>query len=161
MKRIVCFLLLCAMLAFGGCSASRGDFFDVFCGGYTAEVTGTLYGMPFSAKIEMAPQGEEGTPPATVTFYAPSEISGTVLTRAANGTVTLSSEGLTVGDMGGVGAALFSLFPMGGAVRGTTVDKSSGHTLVLCDGVELAFLPDGTPYSVKTADVTATVVKWQ
>ena len=160
MKRIVCFLLLCAMLALGGCGAPRGDFFDVFRGGYTAEVTGTLYGMPFSAKIEMAPRGEEGTPPATVTFYAPSEIGGTVLTRAANGTVTLSSAGLTVGDMGGVGAALFSLFPTGGAVRETTVDES-GHTLVLCEGVELAFLPDGTPYSVKTADVTATVVKWQ
>ncbi len=160
MKRSVCLLLLLILLACAGCSAPRGDFFDVFRAGYTAEVEGTLYGMPFSAKIEMAPRGEEGTPPATVTFYAPSEIRGTVLTRAANGAVTLSSEGLAVGDMGGVGAVLFSLFPTNGAVRGSTVDDS-GHTLLLCEGVELAFLPDGTPYSVKTEDVTATVVKWQ
>ncbi len=160
MKRIMLSLLLMVALAFFGCATPRGDFFDAFRAGYTAEIEGTLYGMSFSAKIEMAAMGEEGVPPATVTFYAPQEIAGTVLARAADGTVTLSSEGITAGDMGGVGAVLLSLFPTAGAVTETTVNDA-GHTLVLCEGAELTFLPDGTPYSIKNADVIATVVKWQ
>ncbi|MBR2463866.1 MAG: hypothetical protein IKM42_03410 [Clostridia bacterium] len=159
MKRFLLVFSLLVALAFSGCAAPSTDFFAAFRGGYVAEVEGTLYGMPFSARIEMGKTEEVPCVPATITFYAPEEISGTVIARAADGAITLTSGGVSTGDMGGVGAALFSLFPTSGSVRKTeTTDE--GRTRLTLEGVELEFLSDGTPYAVKTEDVTATVVRW-
>lgn len=159
MKRILSVFALLALVVFSGCATPNSDFFDAFREGYVAEVEGTLYGMPFSAKIEMGQQGQDVCAPATITFYAPAEISGTVIARAANGAITLTSGGASTGDMGGVGAALFSLFPTDGSVYETKTTEE-GRTRLICEGFELEFLSDGTPYSVKTGDVSATVVRW-
>ena len=159
MKRIFCLVLIFALVACAGCSVKKADFFDVFRGTYTAEVEGTLYDVAFSAKIEMGAQGEGGCAPATITFYAPDALSGTVITRAQDGRVTVESGGLLASDMGGVGAALFSLFPIAGEVTHTEV-TDEGRTRLLVEGVEIEFLADGTPYSVKAEDVTVTVIKW-
>ncbi len=160
MKRILLVFSLLAVLVFSGCAAPSTDFFAAFRGGYVAEVEGTLYGMPFSARIEMGKEGESVCVPATITFYAPEEISGTVIARAADGVITLTVGGASAGDMGGVGAALFSLFPTSGSVRKTETTEE-GRTRLILEGAELEFLSDGTPYAVKTADVSAVVVSWQ
>lgn len=159
MKRILSVFALLALVVFSGCAAPNSDFFDAFRCGYVAEVEGTLYGMSFSAKIEMGEQGENVCAPATITFYAPEEISGTVIARAADGAITLTCGGASTGDMGGVGAALFSLFPTSGSVRKTETTEE-GRTRLTLEGAELEFLSDGTPYAVKTEDVAATVVRW-
>lgn len=159
MKRFLLVFSLLTVLVFSGCATPSTDFFDVFRGGYVAEVEGTLYGMPFSAKIEMGEQGENVCAPAIITFYAPEEISGTVIARAADGAITLTSGGASTGDMGGVGAALFSLFPTSGSVRKTETTEE-GRTRLTLEGIELEFLSDGTPYAVKTEEVVATVVRW-
>ena len=160
MKRMIFSLFLLALVLFPSCAAPRGNFFDVFGGGYTAEVEGTLYGMDFSATLKIEKGSGDGVPPATVTFYAPAELSGTVIARAGDGTVTLTAGGLTVADMGGVGAALFSLLPTDPTIIESTVTEE-GHTLVRFEGGELTLLSDGTPFAIKTPDVTATVVEFK
>ena len=160
MKRMVACFLCLWLTALVGCGVKNEDFFDVFRGAYTAEVEGTLYGIEFSAKIEMGEQAEGGFVPATITFYAPKELSGTTLSRAGDGGITVKSGGLLVSDMGGVGAALFALFPTTGAVESVEVTEE-GHTRLLLGTTEIEFLSDGTPYSVKNADLCVTVVNWQ
>ncbi len=160
MKRTVFSLFLLALVLFSSCAAPTGDFFEVFEGSYTAELEGTLFEFDFCATLQMEKSEGEGVAPATVTFYAPEEISGTVITRTGDGTVTLTAGELTVSDMGGVGEALFSLFPTDAAVTESSVSEE-GHTLVRFEGGELTFLEDGTPYTVKTPNVTATVVKFK
>ncbi len=159
MKRFLCCIVFLVAAVFAGCGTQKGDFFDVFRGGYTAEVEGMLYGVSFSAKIEMGEKGEGTYAPATITFYAPKELSGTAIVRKADGGVTVESGGLLAADMGGVGAALFSLFPTVGAVDRTEV-TDEGRTRLLVEGTEIEFLADGTPYSVKNEHVSVTVVKW-
>ena len=63
-------------------------------------------------------------------------------------------------DMGGIGAALFDLFPTSGAISHTEVTPE-GRTRLIVGDTTLELLADGTPYSVKTADVSATVIRWQ
>lgn len=160
MKRVLCVFVLPLLLVLAGCSTPKSDFFDMFRGGYEAEIAGTLYGIDISAKIEMGKVQEGACAPATITFYAPEEISGTVITRADDGTITLFCGDVVAGDMGGVGAALLTLFPTSGSISKTEV-TDEGHTRVALEGIELEFLPDGTPYSVKTGDLHVTVVQWQ
>ena len=159
MKRILlCGILFLAVLLLG-CGGESTDFLAPFGTSYVAEVTGTLCGLDFSATVERRAQGEDAYAPTTVTFYAPSELSGTTLTRAADGRVTVKSGGLAVGDMGGIGASLFDLFPTSGAISHTEV-TSEGRTRLTVGNATVELLADGTPYSVKTADVSAVVVNW-
>ena len=160
MKRAFLCVALLLVAVFWGCGRKNVDFFDPFRAAYTAEVEGVLYGLPFSATIEMGERGEGGVAPATVILYAPSELSGTTLTRAADGSITVKSGGLSVSDMGGVGAALFSLFPQTGSATHAEVSEE-GRTRVLWEGGEIEFLADGTPFSVRTEHVSVTVVSWR
>ncbi|MBQ9802500.1 MAG: hypothetical protein IJW51_05470 [Clostridia bacterium] len=160
MRRILTFLCLLACLCLGACGVREADFFEVFRAGYVAELTGTAYGQEFSARLEMGAATDTGVPPATLTFYAPSTLAGTVLSRAADGSVTLSYGDVSTALPSGAGETLFSLFPTAGAIELAEVCEN-GHTRVVSGKVEWELLADGTPYAVKTADVTATVVKWQ
>ena len=160
MKRILlCGILFLAVLLVG-CGGKNTDFLAPFGTSYVAEVTGTLCGIDFSATVERGEATEGVCVPTTVTFYAPSALSGTTLTRAADGSVTVKSGGLAVGDMGGIGASLFDLFPISGAISHTEV-TSEGHTRLTVGNATVELLADGTPYSVKTADVSAVVVNWK
>lgn len=157
-RGFLCVLLLFTVMLVG-CRREGADFFDPFRSAYVAEVEGLLYGVSFSAKIEMGEQGEGVVAPATLTFYAPEELSGTTVTRAADGVVTLASAGVSVADVGGVGAALFSLFPQTGSATHAEVSEE-GRTRVLWEGGEIEFLADGTPFSVRTEHVSVTIVSW-
>ena len=160
LKRALCVLVLALLAVFAGCSTPKSDFFDAFRAGYVAEVAGTLYGIEFSAKIEMGAVGEGAGAPATITVYAPEEILGTVITRTADGAITLRCGDVVAGDMGGVGAALLGLFPTSGKVSKTEV-SDEGRTRVVLEGMEIEFLSDGTPYAVKTGELNVIVVQWQ
>lgn len=158
MKRGAFFAVLLAVTVILGCTPRERDFFDVFRAGYTAEVEGTLLGVAFSAGISAEAEG--AITPVTVTFYAPETLSGTVLSRASDGAVTLYCNGISTGDLGGFGAALFSLFPTSGEVQRTMLGEEQ-HTVIVGDGFELEFLSDGTPYRAKNADASVTVISWQ
>lgn len=160
MKRTAFFLILAFSLLLCACRAPRGDFFEIFESGFEAQLEGTLNGLDFTATLQMEKSEAEGVPPATVTFYAPRELAGTVLARAADGTVTLSAGELSVSLESEIGAALFSAFPTNAAIKEISV-TDEGHTVVTFEGGELTFLSDGTPYKIKTAGVSATVVKFK
>ena len=160
MKRTAFSLILLISLLLCSCAAPRGDFFEIFKSGFEAQLEGRIYELDFSATLQVEKGADGGVSPATVTFYAPKELAGTVLTRAADGAVTIEVGDLAVADTGGVGAALFSLFPTAAAITDTTV-SDEGHTVVSFEGGELTLLPDGTPYKIKTPDVSATVVEFK
>lgn len=158
-RRAFCLVLLFSLLLCS-CAAPRGDFFEIFKGSYTARLDGRIHELDFSADLRVEKGEDGGVSPATVTFYAPNELAGTVIARAADGTVTIKVGDLAIADTGGVGAALFSLFPTSAAITDTGV-SDEGHTVVSFEGGELTFLPDGTPYKIKTPDVSATVVEFK
>lgn len=160
MKKTAFSLVLLISLLLCSCAAPRDDFFEIFKGGFEAQLEGRIYELDFNATLRVEKGEDGGVSPATVTFYAPKELAGTTITRAADGTVTLGVGGLAVTDTGGVGAALFSLFPTDSPITNTSV-TDEGHTVVTFDGGELTLLPDGTPYKIKTPDVSATVVEFK
>lgn len=159
--RSLLLVLLCGLLvlAVGGC-APRADVFAPFQAGYLAEVTGELYGMPFSATVQVARETGEGEPAATVTFYAPEVLSGTRVEKSGTGEITVHAGGLSLPDAGGIGAALFSLFPTGGEITETAL-TDEGYTRVCGKGFTLTLLSDGTPIEIKTDAVSAKVVRWE
>ena len=159
--RRFCVVTVLFLLVLGcfGCGA-REDVLAQFQGGYAAEVTGELYGMAFSACIEMAAPDKEGVRQATVIFYAPDALAGTTVVRDATGGVTVSAGGLSLRDAGGVGAALFSLFPVAGEITEVALTEE-GYTRVCGQGFVLTLRADSTPYTIETAAVSATVVRWE
>lgn len=160
MKRGTLFFVLLFSLLLCSCTPKRGDFFEIFEGGFEAQLMGTIYELNFSATLRLEKGEDGGVSPATVTFYAPTELAGTTISRAADGTVKIVAGELAVADTGGVGAALFSLFPTAAAITDTGV-SDEGHTVVSFEGGELTFLADGTPYKIKTPNVTVTVVEFK
>ncbi len=154
-------LVACCLLALLliGC-VPRADVFAPFRAEYFAEVSGELYGMAFSATVEMAKDMGTGTRAATVIFYAPDALSGTAVRRSGSGEITVSSGGLIIPDAGGIGAALFSLFPVVGEITESAL-TDEGYTRVCGDSFTLILLSDGTPYEIQTAAVHAKVVRWE
>lgn len=150
-RKIGVFVIFCALvLAQLGCGGAESDPFAVFRGGFCADVTGELNGIAFSAMVEAEPS-EGGEQAVTVTFYAPSGLSGTVLRRDNTGAVSLSAgkvrlESLESTDF----SAFFGLFPTSGEVTAVSLDEQ-GRTQVIFAGGSLLLLPDGTPCTVSTA----------
>lgn len=151
-------LLICVGLLVG--CAPRSDAFAPFRGAYFAEVSGELYGISFSATVEMAAETDGGARAATITFYAPETLAGTTVTRNGAGEVTVLSGGVRMPDAGGIGAALFSLFPAAGEITEVSL-TDEGYTRVCGVGFVLLLRADGTPLEIKTDAVSATVVRWE
>lgn len=155
-------MVICVIfcLCFPACSGKNADFSEVMAGPFEAELAGEVCGIGFEAKLVLEACGEAGVSPATLTFYAPRELAGTQLTRDATGAVVMSYDGVVLGDVGGVGILLLSLFPSAEQVKQATLN-GDGNTVVLFESVEIEFSPDGVPLGVKTADVTARILNWK
>lgn len=165
--RSVCALFLVFLLPLGTCACRKNeDFFDVFRGGFTAEISGSLDALAFAGVLVAEPAGfaEDGTPlpfAGTFTFYAPESLSGTVLTRTADGALSAASGSLTVpltpeSDF----AALFALFPVSGDVSDVTL-SAEGHTELSGDGFSLSFLSTGEPIAASASTLTAKVIRFE
>ncbi|MBQ3063478.1 MAG: hypothetical protein IJC99_01570 [Clostridia bacterium] len=150
-------LFLLSLLLFG--CGQKPDTLAPFRGAYFAELSGTLYGMEFAAAVEMTAASGGGTRAATVTFYAPAALAGTTVARNQAGEINITAGDVTLPDVGGVGAALFSLFPVSAEITETELTEE-GHTRVCGEGFVLILLPDGTPYEIKTDAVSARVVRF-
>ena len=157
--QIVIFCALTAIFVWS-CAPVGQDPFAELAKGFFAEVEGEVNGVALAATLQAAPQ-VEGLPRAvTVTVYAPSGLSGTVLCRDETGTVTV-----TVGELatalpeGEAFGALFDLFPTTGEITRVQLDENS-RTRVTYAGGELILLPDGTPYALRTANATLRVVRF-
>ena len=142
-----------------GCAPAARDPFAAFRGEFTAEIRGTVNGVELEAVLEAAPVGE-GPRAVTVTVYAPSGLSGTVLRQGADGQVWVTAGSIEAQAPAAAGfCALFDLFPVTGEVTGVSLD-SEGHTAVNFAGGTVTLLPDGTPYGIKTQAATVRVVSF-
>ena len=159
MRRLLFVVLLIFCLCFSACGQKKADFSDILTGPLEAELTGEACGIAFEGKLVVAACGEAGIAPATLTFYAPRELAGTQLIRDETGAVTLSYDGVSLGDAHGVGIVLLSLFPGAEQVKHVALNEA-GNTVVLFEGAEIEFSESGVPLRVKTADVTAQILSW-
>lgn len=158
MKKLICVCVLAALFLMTGCSADERDYFSPFKQGFVAQLEGTFRGMAFAARLEMeALQANGSEREATLIFYAPESIADTVLARRADGTMTLSSGGVTVGAPEGY-AALFSLFPISGEV--VEVSLQDEITCVVGRGFSLYFDGDGTPTEVANEHGSARILSF-
>ena len=140
-------LLLC--LGAMGCSGTAQDHYALLRGGFEAEVEGELNGVHFCALFEAAMTPEAGV------------LAGTILARDTEGVVTLTTRDVVLRDPVGEGfSALLELFPTGGEDLSVTLDEG-GRTQVTAREHTLTFLPDGTPYAVKTDDLAVRVVRFE
>lgn len=160
MRRLILVALLLFSLLTCACGAGKEDLSAVLCGPFEAELAGEMCGLSFEACLTVGQADGQGVAPATLTFYAPRELSGTVLSRDAAGTVTLCYDNVAVGEAEGVGLLLFSLFPAASEIKGAALNEA-GNTVVSFEGGEVELSPDGVPLAVKNADVSARVISWK
>ena len=146
-------LLLCLalLLALAGCAPSQTDFFAPFQVAFSERIEGEWQEILFEAELSASTPAEDGTRVMTLTFYAPSTLCGTVLSKDATGQITLRAGELSL-PLSGAAAkgygALFALFPTAGEVRSVT--KENGNTRLTGAGFSLLFSPDGTPLAAET-----------
>ncbi len=157
MKRVLLFFFCLLLLPVSLLSCGEEDFFLPLRGAYVAEVQGTLGELAFAAEIRRE-VGADGEDTVTVTFYAPNELVGTVLSRTAAGD-TVSSEGLTVAGGAWCDALLSLLLPRTDVKKIAVTD--TGRTRVDGDGYCFEFLADGTPVAVKTDTVAADIIRFE
>ena len=146
-------LLLCAamlLLGFAACAPQKGDYFAPFRGQFEAELAGEWQSMAFEAHLAASAPDARGARVMTLTFYAPSSLSGTVLTKDAAGVLTLSADGVSLSLSGAAAAgygALLTLFPTAGEIQSIT--EENGNIRLDGSGFSLLFAADGTPLAAE------------
>lgn len=157
-------LLLCAalLLVLWGCAPQRGDYFAPFQGAFSADLAGEWNGLSFEAELVADAPDAQGARMMTLTFYAPSTLSGTVLKRDGAGALTLSADGLTLPlsptAAQGYGE-LLALFPTAGEVQSIT--QENGNTRLNGASFSLLFAPDGTPLAAENATARVQIKVWK
>lgn len=149
--------LLCLLAVLISCRADgSASYLGVLQGAFSAEVSGTLNGVEFSAQLEarMGASGRE----IVATFYAPQTICGTVVCKRADGSGYLQAGEVLVEGVEGM-APLLDLFWQERAVSDVALNES-GHTVVQAEGLTLTLLPDGTPYRLESPAADLTVISW-
>ena len=160
MKRILLGLCIVVSLLFGGCAPAAEDYFAPFAGDFEAEFAGEFRGMEIAAVICMQAGNAEGVREATLTFYAPQALAGTVLTRDAYGNLQLTSGEVSISGKAVEGyAPLLSLFPCEGAIH--TVKLEQGYTRVEGEGFGITFCADGTPIKAENCEIVADVIRFE
>ena len=157
-------LLLCLalLLALASCAPSQTDFFAPFQGGFTAWLVGEWQGIAFEAKVMAAAPDESGTRGMTLTFYAPSTLCGTVLSKDATGELRLASGELSLplsGDAAEGYGALFALFPTSGEVL--RIARENENTRLDGADISLLFSPDGTPLAAENAGAHVRIERFE
>lgn len=158
-------LLLCVtalLLFFAGCAVKNGDYFAPFRGEFEATLRGEWQSVGFEARLVADAPDESGARVMTLTFYAPSSLSGTVLTRDKTGALTLSQGDLSLplSEPAAQGyGALLSLFPLTGEVGEIT--KENDNIRLNGSDFSLLFASDGTPLAAENATARVEVVAWE
>lgn len=151
-------LALCALCAFG-CGAQQGDYLAPLSGAFCAELAGSFRGVAFSALLECAAPNAQGARAATLIFYAPAELKGTVVSQNEAGECAISAGGVTLVCKAAEGyLPLLTLFPAAPTVSEVTLEGEL--TCVRGEGFAVFFYPDGTPAKVENAAVCADVVRF-
>ena len=161
MKRaLVCCLafLLCplALLLFG-CARESEDFFLSLNGDFTADIEGEMHEVSFAAKAFAA--GKDGARCVTITFYAPREIAGTVLSFSGGEIALSAGEYQVVGGAAENFRPLFDLLSPDEQVKKVGKDDAE-HTVVTGESSTYLFFSDGTPYEAKNGAAHITFVSF-
>lgn len=158
--RILC-CLLCAVLLctlFVGCTPHT-DHLAPLRGGFSADVSGEMNGVAFSALVESV-MAADGAKTLTLTFYAPTALADTAVKRAPDGAIAYLAGEVTVAGVPDGILPLFDLFDPTGEVADVALTEE-GHTLVTGDGFSVTFLADGTPYLLENDKARVTVVRFE
>lgn len=160
MRVLLPLLSLSLLLSLPACARQEKDFFSPFKDSFEAELSGTLHGMEFAALLSLEAQGVgDAARKGTITFYAPSTLSGTVLTRAADGTLSLSAGDLSLtASIAGL-SSLFDLFPTDAPL--SDVRTQNGFTVITGEDFTLSLAEDGTPLAITTPTVTVNIVRFE
>ncbi len=155
MKRYILpiFLFLCVLLS--ACAPKGQHYLAPLDAAFETNIEGEYRGISFSAKLVCGAVAQ-GPRTATLTFYAPKTLSGTVLSRDSTGAITLSVGDVTLAAPDGYAALLdvLSISNVG------TVAREGAGTRVTGNGYSLLFAEDGTPLSVTHGEVTARVLSF-
>ncbi|MBE6689996.1 MAG: hypothetical protein E7590_01765 [Ruminococcaceae bacterium] len=149
--RAIAFFLILFLFAtaFAACGRKAAPF-NGFSRPFSADVTGELGGVAFSATVQGEEGAEDGALPLTVTFYAPKSLCGTVLRRTESGECRIEV-GETALPVTAEFRALFALFPTTVAAERVAVTEE-GLTAVEAVGVRFLFLRDDTLYRIESPD---------
>ena len=150
-------LLLCTVCS-AGCAPHTGDWFSAFSEGFSADMTGELYGMPFSALLEAGAPDAQGVREATLTFYAPEALAGMTVRHRGGETVELSVGEVCIEREAAGYAALFALFPASGTVGEVRLEGE--ESVVVCEGVTLRFGADGAPVGAENTAAQVRVLQF-
>ena len=155
MKRYVplVFLLFCALLC--ACAPKWQTYLAPFDAAFETNIEGEYRGVTFAAKLTCE-AACDGVRPATLTFYAPSSLCGTVLSRDNAGALALSVGDVTLTAPTNY-AALLDVFSV---PRAGTIAREGTRTRVSGEGYSLLFAEDGTPLSVTNGDVNVRVLSF-
>ena len=153
---LLCLSVLCLLLA--GCTADA-DPFAALRGSYVAEVEGTLGDLSFGALIEAHGVGEEILP-LTVTFYAPSSLSGTRIKKGADGVIYLVYDDVEVRASGVAFRGLLEVFEPLSSVSEIALNDA-GHSVVTGEEGRMEFLSDGVPYGAERGDVSIRFIRFE
>lgn len=149
----VFFAFLCVFLC--ACSPKREKYLAPFDVAFETNIEGEYRGISFSAKLVCEARGE-GARVATLTFYAPASLSGTVLSRDSEGVLTLSVGDVALSAPNGYEALLDVFFV---SRTGTVVHEGAGMRVSGAD-YSLLFAADGTPLSATNGEVTVRVLSF-
>lgn len=159
--RAILLLFFIPLLVFFGACGEKSDLLAPFRGAYCADLAGELRGVAFGAVLEADTPREDGARTLTLTFYAPASLSGTVVKSAADGTLSVTAGSVTVEGVHADGfLPLLTLLPVGGDIEAIETD-GAGHSVVTGEGFTLTLTRDGMPIAVKTAEVSATIVRFE
>ena len=155
-------LCLALLLALAGCAPAQTDFFAPFQGAFSARIVGEWQALAVEAELSASAPAEDGTRVMTLTFYAPSTLGGTVLSKDETGQITLRAGELSLplsGDAAEGYGALFALFPTAGEVHALT--QEGGNTRLAGEEFSLLFSPDGTPIAAETATARVQILHFE
>lgn len=156
MKRYILLFLALLALSFCACASKTQTHLALLEGAFETSIEGEYRGVAFSAFLSCEAAKDGGSRTATLTFYAPTSLSGTVLSRDRDGALSLCVNGITLEAPQGY-AALLDVFDVS---RVETVAREGANTRVSGEGYSLLFAEDGTPLSVTNGDVTARVLSF-
>lgn len=156
MKRYILLFLALFVLSFCACAPKTQSHLAPLRGAFETSIEGEYRGVAFSAFLSCEAMDAHAARAATLTFYAPASIAGTVLSRDRDGVLSLCVNGIAA-EAPQAYAALLDMFNV---LRVETVAREGENTRVSGEGYSLLFAEDGTPLSVTNGVVTARVLSF-
>ncbi len=154
-------LTLVLVCVLGGCARTEKSYFSFREHDFEAEVTGALDGVEFCAVLSV--RAEDGRRVRRVAYLGKGVLSGIVVEARADGTATLSREGMTFfceeAEVAGLLSPIDLLLSEAGLGSVRRVEEET--LLTLEDGTSLTLAENGVPRAASNGERRMTVVWWE